>query len=154
SDATELQNRCTEIRLTPWTIGVFRRPPPAKGPHRRRRKIPQNSAKTAAWPEACAAAVVASAPDLPADLLRERRVEIRPRAPLRRSAHALIEQLGILADQNAPALGLDAIEDDLRRLCRRGRRLLEEAPRPLDRRFLDIGVAHLGFVDAGIAQAR
>ena len=47
---------------------------------------------------------------------------------------------GVLADQDAPALGLDAVEDDLRGLGGRGRRLLEEAPRALVGELADVGV--------------
>ena len=40
-------------------------------------------------------------------------IELRRIGLLRRLPHALVELVGVVADQDAPALGLDAVEDDL-----------------------------------------
>src|SRR6516162_9452760 len=63
----------------------------------------------------------------PAAALAERLVELAAVGRLRRGAHSLVEKLGVLADENAPSLRLDAIEDDGRRLGRRRWRVLTEA---------------------------
>src|SRR6516165_3692565 len=63
----------------------------------------------------------------PAAALAERLVELAAVSRLRRGAHSLVEKLGVLADENAPSLRLDAIEDDGRRLGRRRRRVFTEA---------------------------
>ena len=70
-------------------------------------------------------------PEPPADLGGKALEEFGVIGALRRLPHALVEPVGVVADQNAPALGLDAIEDDLRGRGRRGRRFLEEAARAL-----------------------
>jgi hypothetical protein len=44
---------------------------------------------------------------------RKALVKLRVIRAFRRLPHALVEPVGIVADQNAPALGLDAIENDL-----------------------------------------
>src|SRR5215472_9490248 len=72
----------------------------------------------------------------------------------RRLPHQFIEAVGILADQDAPSVGLDPIEDDGCSL-RRGRwRVLDEAPCTLGRQRLNVGVRHGGYVHAGCRGAR
>src|ERR1700737_2878231 len=56
---------------------------------------------------------------------------------LRRLSHALVEPVSVVTDQNTPALHLDAIENDLCRRGRRGRRLLAETARTIKRDLLD-----------------
>src|SRR5207247_6142179 len=52
----------------------------------------------------------------PADLGGKALVEFGVIDTFRRLAHPLVEAVGIVADQNAPAFGLDALENDPRRL--------------------------------------
>ena len=57
----------------------------------------------------------------------------------------------VVADENAPALGLDAIEDDLGRGSRRGRRLVAERARAVERDgYLVLGAAEtvVGLTDS------
>src|SRR4051795_3370806 len=63
------------------------------------------------------AAAILSQP--PADLVPVALIELGRVGFLRRLAHAGVQRMGVVADQDAPALGLDAVEDDL---CRRRRR--------------------------------
>src|SRR3954469_8738771 len=52
-----------------------------------------------------------SSPDPPADLGGKALVEIEIVGRLRLLAHAFVEPLRVVADQDAPALGLDAVEN-------------------------------------------
>src|SRR3981081_4458053 len=72
----------------------------------------------------------ASATDLPPHFLGETVEEIEVVGAFRGLAHPLVDAFGIGADQDAPAVGLDALEDDFGGLGGPGRRLLDEAPRP------------------------
>src|SRR5665213_407203 len=90
----------------------------------------------------------AALPDPPADLLRKTAVKfiiIGARRPL---AHTLVEAVRIVADQDAPALSLDAVEDDLCGLSRRRRRLVAKTAGAIGRDFLDVLVRHWLRVDA------
>ena len=62
----------------------------------------------------------------PADLFRKALEELRRIGLLRRLPHALVELVGVVADQDAPALSLDAVEDDFSRGRSRRRRLVAE----------------------------
>src|SRR6202040_1430794 len=46
----------------------------------------------------------------------------------RRLAHHFVDLVSIRPDENAPAIGLDAVEDDRRGLCRAGQRLVTKTP--------------------------
>src|SRR6185369_13590153 len=72
-------------------------------------------------------------PEPPADLFRKALVELRRVGLFRGLPHPLVELVGVVADENAPALGLDAVEDDLRRSRRRGRRLFEKVAGTVER---------------------
>src|SRR5580704_15108564 len=74
----------------------------------------------------------------PADFFRERLEEVTLIGLLRRLPDMLVERVGVVADQDAPALGLDAVEDHLGSGGSRHRRFLAERPRPLDRDVLDV----------------
>ena len=80
-------------------------------------------------------------PSFPADFLGQTLEEIDVVGAFRRLAHPPVDLFGVLADQDAPAVGLDAVEDDLGGLGGRGRRVLEEAPRPLVGELADVVVA-------------
>ncbi len=71
--------------------------------------------------------------DDPAGLAREGLEELRLVGLLGRLAHQAVDPLGVAADQDAPALVAHAVEDDRRGFGRRRRRILKEAPRPLER---------------------
>src|SRR5438105_987515 len=57
--------------------------------------------------------------EAPADLLAIALVELVRVGLFRRLAHTDVELVGVIADQDAPALRLDAVENDLCRLRRR-----------------------------------
>jgi hypothetical protein len=57
-------------------------------------------------------------PQPPAGLLGKALIKLRRIGLLRRLPHPLVEPDGVIADQDAPALGLDAVEDDFCRLRR------------------------------------
>src|SRR4051794_9160473 len=84
----------------------------------------------------------------PADLLAIAVVELGRIRLLRRLAHADVELVGVVADQDAPATGLDTVEDDLCRGRCRSRCILEKAPRTVERELLDVLVRHFGGVGA------
>src|ERR1700732_4346631 len=69
-----------------------------------------------------------SAAHFPPHFLCETVEEIEVVGAFRGLAHPLVDPFGIGADQDAPAVGLDAVEDDLGGLGCAGRRVLEEAP--------------------------
>src|SRR3954454_21493318 len=72
-----------------------------------------------------------TSPHPPADLGGKALVEIEIVGRLRLLAHAFVEAMGVVADQDAPALGLDAVENGPCRLrCRRWRVFLK-SPRLL-----------------------
>src|SRR5262245_10145261 len=56
----------------------------------------------------------------------------------RRLAHARVELMCVVADQDAPALRLDAIENDLCGLRRRRRSLVAERARAVERALLNV----------------
>src|SRR5262245_57051537 len=84
----------------------------------------------------------ASAPmnsiESPAGRLGHLLEELRLIGLLGRRAHHLVDALRVLADENAPTPGLDAIEDDLGGLRGRRGRLLEEESGSLDDQLSDI----------------
>src|SRR5579864_4863355 len=84
----------------------------------------------------------------PAGLGGKALVEFQIIGPLRRLPDALVDAVGIVADQDAPAPGLDSLENDSRCGRRRGRRFVAEAPRPLGYDLLDLFIRHPGGVDA------
>jgi hypothetical protein len=45
-----------------------------------------------------------------------------------RLAHHFVDLVSVWPDQNAPAIGLYAVEDDRRGLCRAGQRLVAKTP--------------------------
>ena len=70
----------------------------------------------------------------------------------RRLAHHFVDLVSIRPDENAPAIGLDPIEDDRGGLCRAGQRLVTKTPlergsRPHPKRPLLLRkvVSHTGF---------
>ena len=91
-------------------------------------------------------------PISPTDLFGKALIELGLVGLLRGLSHPLIEPLGVVADQNAPALGLDAFENDL---CRRGgrrRRLFAEASGAIERDVLNVLIRHRRGVDAHALQ--
>src|SRR6185437_12785775 len=84
------------------------------------------------------AASGSSAPDAPASFLGEALEEVVVVGPLGGLPDQRVDQLGIVADQDAPAIGPDAVEDDGRGGGGAGRRVLQEASRPLRREVLDV----------------
>src|SRR5580704_10110426 len=94
-----------------------------------------------------------NSPYPPADLFDKTPVEFDIIGMLRRLSDALVEPVGVVANQNAPALGLDAIENDPGcRRCRR-RRLLKKSPGAFGGGVLDIVVRHRSLVDTYPPQA-
>src|SRR5882757_4653883 len=75
----------------------------------------------------CAAPQDEALPQAPTHLFRKALEKLGLIGPFRRLPHAFVEAVGVVADQNAPAFGLDAIEDDAGGLGGGGRRLLKEA---------------------------
>src|SRR5262249_43044301 len=86
--------------------------------------------------------------ELPAHFPGQRLEEIDVVGSLRRLAYQPVDLFGVLADQDAPALGLDAVEDDLGGFGGGRRRILEEAPRSLMGSLGDVLVGQIGDVDA------
>src|SRR4051794_33983318 len=78
----------------------------------------------------------------PAGRAREVLEEIDVVGVLRRLAHASVDLLRVLADEDAPAVGLDAVEDDLGGFRRTGRRLLGKSPLALGDDVADVVVGH------------
>src|SRR4030088_2720105 len=76
----------------------------------------------------------------PTDLFDKALVELRLIGAFRRLPDALVEAVGIVADQNAPAPGLDAVENDFCRGGGRGRRLVAKTARAIERDLLDVFV--------------
>src|SRR6202051_4295197 len=72
----------------------------------------------------------------PANLGGKTLVELGVIGVLRRLPHALVEAVGVIADQDAPAPGLDAVEDDLGRRRRGHGSLVAEGPRTIGRNRL------------------
>src|SRR5205814_10568336 len=64
----------------------------------------------------------------PAGRTRELLEEIDVVGALRRAAHAPVDLLRVVADEDAPAVGLDPVEDALGGFRRTGRRLLGKSP--------------------------
>src|SRR5580700_6434498 len=89
-----------------------------------------------------------SAAHFPPYFLGETVEEIWVVGAFRSLAHPLVDPFGVGADQDAPALGLDAVEDDLGGLGGAGRRVLEEAPGALLGQLGDIAVRQVRHVDA------
>src|SRR5712671_3176363 len=81
--------------------------------------------------------------DPPTHLLRDALVELGLIGAFRRLPHPLVEPVGVVADQNAPALGLDAIEDDPGGLGGGHRRILKEAAGAFGHRCPNVLVRHL-----------
>src|ERR1700682_601157 len=65
-----------------------------------------------------------ASPQPPADLGREALVKLGLVGLFRRLPHPLVEAMGVVADQDAPAFGLDAVENDFCRGGSGGRRLV------------------------------
>src|SRR5204862_560619 len=78
----------------------------------------------------------------PAGRARELLEKIDVVGALRRAAHASIDLMRVLADEDTPAVGLDAVEDDLGRFRRTGRRLLGKSPLALGDDVADVVVGH------------
>src|ERR1035437_9294975 len=97
-----------------------------------------------------------ASPQPPADLGRKALVELGVVGAFGRLPHALVEPAGVVADQDAPAFGLDAVENDLGGGRRGRRRILAKAAGALRRKRLYVLIRHLGGVDAhgGDAYAR
>src|SRR4051812_49238968 len=74
-----------------------------------------------------------STPDAPAGLGGEGLEEGVVIGALGSLPDALVEDLGVVADEDAPAVGLDPVENDPRRCRGRHRGLVLEASRALDR---------------------
>src|SRR6266550_8178769 len=91
-------------------------------------------------------------PDAPADLFGKALVKFRLVGALRRLPHALIEPVSVVTDEDAPAAGLDAVEDNLGGLSRRSRRFVAERARAIERDLLNILVRHRRGVDADAFQ--
>src|SRR3984893_10861592 len=89
-----------------------------------------------------------SAAHFPPHFLCETVEEIEVVGAFRGLAHPLVDPFGIGADQDAPAVGLDAVEDDLGGLGGAGRRFLDEAPRPFFGELGDVAVRQVRHVDA------
>src|SRR5262249_37859932 len=101
---------------------IFRRPPPApimlardrpRSPKPRRigrKPLPQQQLARRRWPSGFCAH---RPPALPPPLLREGLEEPRLVGPFRPLPYLLVEHLGVLADQDAPAIRLHPVEDDL-----------------------------------------
>src|SRR6267142_539065 len=84
----------------------------------------------------------------PADLGGNALEELGVVGALRRLPDALVEAVGVVADQDAPAPGLDAVEDDL---CRRRRghgSLVAKGPGTIGRNLLNVLIRHRRRVDA------
>src|SRR3954454_4715598 len=79
-----------------------------------------------------------TSPQPPADLVPIALVELGRIGLLRRLAHARVELVGVVTDQDTPAVGLDAVEDDLCRGRRGGRRLIPKRSRAVERQGLDV----------------
>jgi chromosome segregation protein len=92
--------------------------PPRRSDDRRRYRSPRQ-------------ALARRLPDAPTALGGEAFEKVAVVSVLGVLAHALIEHMRVFSYSDAPALGLDAIENDGRRLSRACRRVLEKAPRPL-----------------------
>src|SRR5580693_8601565 len=95
-----------------------------------------------------------SAAHFPPHFLGETVEEIEVVGPFRGLAHPLVDPFGVGADQDAPAVGLDAVEDDLGGLGGAGWRVLEEAPGALLGQLGDIAVRQVRHVDAHRGHAR
>src|SRR5712664_1574950 len=89
-----------------------------------------------------------SAAHFPPYFLGETVEEIEVVGAFRGLAHPLVDPFGVGADQDAPAVGLDALEDDFGGLGGAGRRLLDEAPRPFLGKPGDVAVRQVRHVDA------
>ena len=87
----------------------------------------------------------------PADLCRKSFKEIEIVGASGGLADPFVDPMGIVADQDAPLIGLDAIEDDGRRCRRGGRRLLLKALCPLGRSFARMSLSDIA--DASVAEA-
>ncbi len=85
--------------------------------------------------------------------MREALVELRIIGAFRRLPHPLVEPVGVVADQNAPAFGLDAIEDDPCGLGGRHGRFLKEAAGAFEADLLNVFIRHLCGVDSHAGQA-
>src|SRR5215475_12829960 len=105
--------------------GVARISPPAVPSCNRRRRPETRSMARSLFDskgnERRGSAVASVGAKLPAHLPGQGLEEIGIVSALRRLAHEPVDLLGILAHQDAPALGLDAVEDDLGGLGCRGR---------------------------------
>jgi exodeoxyribonuclease-3 len=90
----------------------------------------------------------------PADLCRKALIELRLVGAVRGLPHALVEPVGVLADQDTPAPGLDTGEDDRRRRSRGHRSFVTETPRAIGGDLLNILIRHRLRVDAHALQAK
>src|ERR1700676_249691 len=91
-------------------------------------------------------------PQPPADLLDKALVELGVIGALRRLPHELIEAVGIVADQDAPVLGLNAVENDLGCGRRCGRRLVAKTAGAIECDLLNVLIRHRPGVDAHALQ--
>src|SRR5260370_25006568 len=89
-----------------------------------------------------------SAAYFPPHFLGETVEEIEVVGAFRGLAHPLVDPFGVGGDQDAPAVGLDGVEDDLGGLGGAGRRVLDEAPRPFLGKPGDVAVRQVRHVDA------
>src|SRR5690349_17971096 len=92
--------------------------------------------------------------DAPTSRAREFLEEIDVVGTLRRLAHAAVDLMRVLADEDAPAVSLDAVEDDLGRFRSAGRRLLGKAPLALGDGLADIVVRESRVIAARRGDAR
>src|ERR1700730_8460018 len=81
-------------------------------------------------------------PQPPAYLSCKALVKLRVIGPFGRLPHALVQAEGVVADQNAPALGLDAIENDFGGSGGRRRRVLKKAAGAFGGERLNVLVRH------------
>src|SRR6202007_1333793 len=66
----------------------------------------------------------------------------------RRLAHHFVDLVSVRPDENAPAIGLDAVEDDGRGLCRAGQRLVAKTPLAPGHEVTQLIIRQLGDVAA------
>ena len=66
----------------------------------------------------------------------------------RRLAHHFVDLVSVRPDENAPAIGLDAVEDDRRGLCRAGQRLVAKTPLELAHKVAQLIIRQLRDVAA------
>src|SRR5271166_2790571 len=107
-----------------------------------------------AWPTWCTPQSIelrltrARHAETPAALGSKALEEVEVVGAFRRLSHQFVDSKRVLADQDAPTIRLDAVEDDGRCLRGGGWSVVDEASRPLYHHCLDVRVGHGGNVHA------